>query len=143
MNMLKTVATGLSAVMLAGSVMVSTAMAAPVEPKKVAFAIHNPNLGGCAPSLKISISVAAKAHGQVKVRIERKSDGVMGPWFPVNIVDNPAYGKNNALLSSERYVGKWQVAGAFGVAAKEQYRVIASGMGKTKKSGWSKLVSKC
>ena len=119
-------------------------MASPVAPKKAALIFNNPNLGGCAASVKVSARVTAKQMGQVAVRLQHKNSGVTAFIGWVNVVDNPNYGKPNGLFSQDKYMGKATFNAPLpAVSFDEKYRVIASGPGAVKNGKWVRLVNKC
>lgn len=140
----KVTTAGLSAAVLATAVMTSVATAAPVAPNKAALILKNPNLGGCTASVKVMARVTAKQMGQVAVRLQHKKTGATAALGWVNVINNPNYGKKNALFNGEKYLGKMTFNAPLpAISFDEKYRVIASGPGKIKYGAWTRLVNKC
>lgn len=142
MKLFKMLSTTLAVTLLAGSVMSTAAQAALVAPEGAALRLRNHDQGSCPADGTVRVFVTAKQEGTVHVRFQRKSDGAYFGPMVMTVKKNPTYGKNG-VWKNHKYLAKMEWHPTFGAPTHEKYRVIASGGGKMKTSGWTPLIVKC
>jgi hypothetical protein len=120
----------LAVAMLAGGILTTTAVAAPVPPKKSILAVTR---NGCPAHFTLHAKVIAKQEGQIQIRFQR-DDGLTSAPVLVNAVKKPSG------LKVAVYKRTLPPVPAF---TTHKYRVLAFGAGTSKISKWSELKSDC
>ena len=126
----KITSTALAVAMLAGGILTTAAVAAPVAPKKSILAVTK---NGCPAHFTLHAKVIVKEEGQVQIRFQR-DDGLTSAPVVVNAVKKPS-GMKVAV-----YTRTLPTVPAF---TTHKYRLLAFGAGTSKISNWSELKSDC